>query len=238
MIQSHLNIFAKHNNGDYPDRILIFRDGISEGQYAPVLTYETDKVKRACEKIKSGYRPKILICACAKRHSTRFFGDSIDIDTSGNLHSGLVVDQGITHPYAFDFFMQSHQGRVGTARPTHYVCLLDEIGVSPDELQKMVHSLCFTFARCTKSVSIVPVCYIAGKSQLMVQLRSIADTQTWYVRKRGSLSMNQTSPIPPRRKVLTEEPILLNPSSDEQVENWTSCKSRGFWKRMQNWSWS
>jgi eukaryotic translation initiation factor 2C len=164
MIHAHLTIFAKHNNGTYPDRILIFRDGISEGQYAPVLAYENDAVIRACAKIQDGYRPKILICVCAKRHSTRFFGDQYDIDVSGNLHAGLVVDQGVTHPYAFDFFMQSHQGRVGTARPTHYVCLLDEIGVSPDELQRMVHSLCYTFARCTKSVSLVPVCYIAGKS--------------------------------------------------------------------------
>jgi eukaryotic translation initiation factor 2C len=167
MIHAHLTIFAKHNNGTYPDRILIFRDGISEGQYAPVLAYENDAVIRACAKIQDGYRPKILICVCAKRHSTRFFGDQYDIDVSGNLHAGLVVDQGVTHPYAFDFFMQSHQGRVGTARPTHYVCLLDEVGVSPDELQRMVHSLCYTFARCTKSVSLVPVCYIAGKLILL-----------------------------------------------------------------------
>lgn len=163
MIQAHLKIFAIHNQGEYPERILIFRDGISEGQYAPVLTYEKDAVLAACTKIKAGYRPKLLICICAKRHNTRFFGSGRDVDRSFNLPSGLVVDSMVTHPYTFDFFMQSHQSRVGTARPTHYVCLLDEIGVSPDQLQQTVHGLCFTFARCTKSVSLVPVCYIAGK---------------------------------------------------------------------------
>jgi hypothetical protein len=99
MIASHLSIFAKHNKGDYPDRILIFRDGISEGQYLPVLTYEHDAVLKACQRIKGGYRPKILICVCAKRHSTRFFGEPRDIDSSGNLTSGLVVDRAVTHPY-------------------------------------------------------------------------------------------------------------------------------------------
>lgn len=164
MILAHLNIFAKNNNQEYPERILIFRDGISEGQYSPVLTYEKDAVLKACEKIRPGYRPLLLMCICAKRHSTRFFGKQADTDRSGNLPSGLVVDSHVTHPYTFDFFMQSHQSQIGTARPTHYVCLLDEVGLSPDQLQQTVHGLCFTFARCTKSVSLVPVCYIAGQS--------------------------------------------------------------------------
>lgn len=168
MILSHLKIFATNNRGEFPERILIFRDGISEGQYAPVLTYEKDAVLTACAKLRAGYRPQLLICICAKRHSTRFFGGGADVDRSGNLPSGLVVDSSVTHPYTFDFFMQSHQSRMGTARPTHYVCLLDEVGVTPDQLQQTVHGLCFTFARCTKSVSLVPVCYIAGKLQLLI----------------------------------------------------------------------
>lgn len=176
MIHAHLVIFAKHNEGAYPDRILIFRDGISEGQYAPVLTYEHDAVLKACARIEGGYRPRLMITICAKRHSTRFFGHDPEgaagagqeLDRSGNLPSGLVVDSSVTHPYTFDFFMQSHQGRVGTARPTHYVCLLDEIGLSADQLQQTVHGLCFTFARCTKSVSLVPVCYVAGTSPALL----------------------------------------------------------------------
>ncbi|KAK8865920.1 hypothetical protein IAR55_001068 [Kwoniella newhampshirensis] len=160
MVEEHLKIFKK-NNDEYPDRILIFRDGISEGQYAAALLYEHNAVLKACAKLEKGYRPRILLCICAKRHTTRFFGRDSDVDRSGNLPSGLVVDQSVTHPYAFDFFLQAHAGRVGTARPTHYICLLDELAISPDQLQQLVHSLCYTFARCTRSVSLVPVCYIA-----------------------------------------------------------------------------
>lgn len=162
MIENHLKIFASHNQA-YPERIFIFRDGLSEGQYAAAMTYEHNAVLKAAARLQEGYRPKVLICVCAKRHNTRFFGRNGDVDRSGNLPSGLVVDRSVTHPYAFDFFLQAHQGRVGTARPTHYICLLDETGVTPDDLQRLVHNLCYTFARCTKSVSLVPVCYIAGE---------------------------------------------------------------------------
>jgi len=165
MVEGHLKTFHMHNNQHYPERILVFRDGISEGQYAAALQYEYDAIIQACERLETGYRPRILICICAKRHNTRFFAiEEKDCDRSGNLRSGLVVDKGVTHPYAFDFFLQAHAGLMGTARPTHYICLMDELMITPDQLQKLVHNLCYSFARCTKSVSLVPVCYIAGRS--------------------------------------------------------------------------
>lgn len=165
MVEQHLRIFAQHNDGEYPSRILIFRDGISEGQYAATSQYELDAIVKACARIVPTYRPAVLICACAKRHNTRFFGigtDGVDARTQ-NLQSGLGVDSTVTHPYAFDFFLQAHAGLVGTARPTHYICLVDELGLTPDDLQKLVHGLCHGFARCTSSVSLVPVCYMAGE---------------------------------------------------------------------------
>lgn len=164
MVEAHLNIFAKNNDGQYPERILVFRDGISEGQYAAALQYEHDAIVSACRRIEGTYRPRILVCVCAKRHNTRFFAkERMNTDRTGNLPSGLCVDRSVTHPYAFDFFLQSHAGLVGTARPTHYICLLDELAMTPDNLQKLVHGLCFSFARCTRSVSVVPVCYMAGE---------------------------------------------------------------------------
>lgn len=50
----------------------------------------------------------------------RFFGiNPNDMDKTGNLKAGLVVDQKVTHPFAFDFYLQAHSGLQGTARPTH-----------------------------------------------------------------------------------------------------------------------
>ena len=178
MISAHLQMFRK-NNGQYPDRILIFRDGVSEGQYAATLAYEHGATLEACSRLQKGYRPKLLICICAKRHTTRFFGRDADVDQSGNVPPGLVVDKSITHPFAFGFFLQAHAGRFGTARPTRYICLLDELAITPDQLQQMVHSLCFAFPRCTKSVSLVPVCYLAGEFEFYFNLPAIPIPKPW-----------------------------------------------------------
>lgn len=164
MVEDHLKIFYTKNNSTYPERIQIFRDGISEGQYAAAYITSTTPSSKPANASKKTYRPRILVCICAKRQNTRFFGSRPDVDRSGSLPSGLVVDRSNTHPYAFDFFLQAHQGRVGTARPTHSICLLDELAITPDQLQQLVHNLFYSFSRCTRSVSLVPVCYIAGES--------------------------------------------------------------------------
>ncbi|TYG53472.1 hypothetical protein ES288_D09G112300v1 [Gossypium darwinii] len=49
----------------------------------------------------------------------------------------------------------------GTSKSTHYHVLFDENGFTADILQVLTNSLCYTYARCTKSVSIVPPAYYA-----------------------------------------------------------------------------
>jgi eukaryotic translation initiation factor 2C len=41
----------------------------------------------------------------------RFFAANLnDVDRSGNLPAGTVVDNVVTHPFAFDFYLQAHGG--------------------------------------------------------------------------------------------------------------------------------
>ncbi|KAJ6403378.1 hypothetical protein OIU84_015306 [Salix udensis] len=49
----------------------------------------------------------------------------------------------------------------GTSRPTHYHVLFDENNFTADGLQTLTNNLCYTYARCTRSVSIVPPAYYA-----------------------------------------------------------------------------
>ena len=87
--------------------------------------------------------------------------DRKDSDRTGNCLPGTVVESEITHPFEFDFYLQSHAGLQGTSRPTHYHVLYDENRFTPDSLQSLSYHLCYVFARCTRSVSLVPPVYYA-----------------------------------------------------------------------------
>ncbi|CAB4422806.1 unnamed protein product [Rhizophagus irregularis] len=148
--------------GRKPERILFYRDGVSEGQFSHVLKNEIIAVRAACQALDNNYKPTITFVVVQKRHHTRFFPiDRHNADRTGNCPPGTVVESDITHPFEFDFYLQSHAGLQGTSRPTHYHVLFDENGFSSDMLQTISYNLCYLYARCTRAVSLVPPVYYA-----------------------------------------------------------------------------
>ncbi|KAJ3269296.1 hypothetical protein HDU76_011307, partial [Blyttiomyces sp. JEL0837] len=67
----------------------------------------------------------------------------------------------ITHPFEFDFYLNSHGGLQGTSRSSHYHVLYDENNFKADDLQEITYRMCFLYARATKAVSVVPPAYYA-----------------------------------------------------------------------------
>ncbi|BFZ21339.1 hypothetical protein BsWGS_24378 [Bradybaena similaris] len=139
-----------------PTRIIFYRLGVSEGQFSTVLGYELRAIRECCMKLEVDYQPGITFIAIQKRHHTRLFcANSKDrTGEDGNIPPGTAVDQGITHPREFDFFLCSHAGTKGTSRPSHYHVLWDDNRFKADELQILTYQLCHTQVRCTRSVSI------------------------------------------------------------------------------------
>ena len=141
------------------EKIVVFRDGVSEGQFDMVLNEELLDLKRAIQG--ENYCPTITLIVARKRHLTRLFPKVNDGSFNGNVPPGTVVDTTVVHLSEFDFYLCSHYGTLGTSKPTHYHVLYDEHRFSSDQIQKLIYNLCFTFARCTKPVSLVPPVYYA-----------------------------------------------------------------------------
>ncbi|KAJ6590972.1 argonaute-like protein [Mycena vulgaris] len=160
MMHDRLQLFQKINK-TLPQRVLVFRDGVSEGQFPIVVAEEMPAIRAAFQKFPN-YRPKLTIVICGKRHHTRFYPTEVaNAAHDGNPKAGTVVDRGVTAVYEFDFFLQAHGGLQGTTRPTHYYVVHDEIGFTADVLQQLTHSVSYMFARATKAVSLVSPAYYA-----------------------------------------------------------------------------
>jgi hypothetical protein len=173
---SRLKLWEKRNR-QLPENIIIYRDGVSEGQYQLVIEQELPLIRNACRQAypatatKQGY-PKLTIAVCGKRHHTRFYpAHEGEADRSSNCAPGTVVDRGVTEVRGWDFFLQPHACLQGTARTGHYYVVLDEIlrtrPVKPpfqnpsDALEDLTHNMCHLFGRATKAVSLCPPAYYA-----------------------------------------------------------------------------
>ncbi|KAI8958512.1 eukaryotic translation initiation factor 2C 2 [Daldinia sp. FL1419] len=186
MLKSRLRLWReKGKHPTLPENILVYRDGVSEGQYQKVLNEELPLLRAACAETyppqdqKKGL-PRMTVIIVGKRHHTRFYPTKeADADRSGNTKPGTVVDRGVTEARIWDFYLQAHTALQGTARPAHYVVVLDEIfrqrygatsskskapGVAKnvaDELQDLTQSMCYVFGRATKAVSYCTPAYYA-----------------------------------------------------------------------------
>ncbi|EPQ53315.1 argonaute-like protein [Gloeophyllum trabeum ATCC 11539] len=163
MMVERLKLYEKMNRR-LPERIIVFRDGVSEGQYDAVIREELPQILDAFKKVRQSpaYRPKLSIAICGKRHHARFYPtDSAFADRNGNTRPGTVVDRGVTEVYGFDFYLQAHAGLQGTVKATHYIVIYDENDLKADALQQGAHTQSYLYARATKAVSLIPPAYYA-----------------------------------------------------------------------------
>lgn len=160
--------FYKITNCTKPEKIVCYRDGVSESQFSQVQQHEVAALRVACTELQVDYQPGITFVTVQKRHHTRFMPKNRRDGSGkcGNVPPGTVVDTIITHPVNFDFFLCSHFGIQGTSRPAHYFVLWDDNSFDADTLQRLTFGMCHMYARCARSVSIpTPVYYAHHATQ-------------------------------------------------------------------------
>lgn len=127
-----------------PDRILFYRDGVGEGQTNYVHEHE---LKNLLDKLKLMYQAvpvKLAYVIVSKRINTKFFRPS-HREPFENVPAGTVIDDVVTLPERYDFFIVSQHVTQGTATPTNYNVLHDTFGLPPDKLQIMTYKMCHLY---------------------------------------------------------------------------------------------
>ncbi|KAF1951180.1 Piwi-domain-containing protein [Byssothecium circinans] len=170
MVLERLSDWRKANASVWPKNILYYRDGVSEGQYSQVKAIELPSIHAAVAALakKSGLKSvpavKLTAMIVAKRHHVRFYPkEGEGARGNGNCQPGTLVDSTVTSPFYQDFYLQSHNGLKGTAKPAHYFVLVNGMGLAEKVLQNFTHKICYTYVRATLGVSYAAPAYYADR---------------------------------------------------------------------------
>ncbi|KAL8292525.1 hypothetical protein RQP46_001137 [Phenoliferia psychrophenolica] len=136
MVFKLLKIFLKTSNRVPPPSFIFYRDGVSESEWAGVMTKEIKAIKEGVERFKESekdnekhkaeilaFDPKLTFLLAMKRHHIRAFGSREKKSVEGksdNIPAGTVIDS----------YAAAHTGILGTTKPTRYVVMTGNRAVS------------------------------------------------------------------------------------------------------------
>lgn len=160
-----LDAYRKMNN-DLPERIIIYRDGVGDGQLKMCENYELAQLKDACKLYLVGYEPKFTFIVVQKRINTRMY--AMTDNGTDNPNPGAILDNIITRRNLYDFYLVPQSVRQGTATPTHFVVVQDMANFPPDILQQLSYKLCFLYYNWPGTVRVPACCQYAHKMAFLV----------------------------------------------------------------------
>jgi eukaryotic translation initiation factor 2C len=177
----------KERNGETPREMVIFRDGVSEGEFESVNNevsnieeaFQDDSLQMTKE---NQAKPKLTVLTTQKGHHTRLYyleGEPLGRGNVENVSPGTVVDDDITSSKMWDFYLNSHAPVQGVSKCTHYCVLRDDIGFSQAGIELLSYFECYSYARANRAVSIPgPVYYAHWASKRGGDLLSHGCTET------------------------------------------------------------
>jgi hypothetical protein len=150
LIKKCLNFFGSHWGGLLPEKIIIYRSGVSEyekreimqNEVLPLKNFLSGDMNEYC--YKKDYDPKFTFVLVNKRSEAKFFENQEGIQIS-NPRAGLVIDTQVTSSEMYEFYLQPHDVSRGTATMTHFHCIYDSIELELEKLEDITHRLCYYY---------------------------------------------------------------------------------------------
>ncbi|KAK7933951.1 hypothetical protein WMY93_004847 [Mugilogobius chulae] len=147
-------------NHNLPDKIVVYRDGVSEGQLNMVEQYEVPQILKCFETFPN-YEPKLVFIVVQKRINTVLY--SWSANSFGSVAPGTILDHTLTNRKWVDFFLMAHTIRQGCGLPTHYISVYNTANLSPDHLQRLTFKMCHLYWNWPGTIRVPAPCKYAHK---------------------------------------------------------------------------
>ncbi|PRD22810.1 UNVERIFIED_CONTAM: Piwi-like protein [Trichonephila clavipes] len=157
-------------NHRLPEKIVLFRDGVSDGQMEIVSKYEAGQLASCFKHFSENYNPTLTINVVQKRINTRIYtaknqGRNTVLD---NPPPGTILDHTVTRKSWYDYFLVSQHVRQGTVTPTHYVVVYDSSSIKPDHMQQIAYKMTHLYYNWPGTVRVPAPCQYAHKLAYLV----------------------------------------------------------------------
>ena len=165
-VEHALTAYKKKNAGRYPSQVIVYRDGVSDGQLDIVNREEVAQFYDAFRRMIPDRKqwPKLVFVVVKKSTNTRLFTASGNRDPA----PGTVVDSGIVHDGWYEFFLIPHKANQGMVSPTNFVVVKDDLGLDPVALQTFTYHQCFAYQNWSGSIKVPAMCQNAHKMAFLV----------------------------------------------------------------------
>ncbi|KAH0944593.1 hypothetical protein HN011_003309 [Eciton burchellii] len=145
-----------------PKNIIIYRDAISRNE-PEVINREITEIQKELKKLYGVLDEwRLVFVIVTKRLNVRLF------QNNDNPPTGTVIDNFITNPIKYDFFLVSQQVRVGTLNPTSYSIVYDNSSLNPDQMQRLTYKLTHMYFNNANTVRVPAPCHYAQKLAFLV----------------------------------------------------------------------
>lgn len=166
-LKAALENYEKHNGGNRPRTIIVYRDGIGgPSMVDKCYNFEVPHIKGALDDCYGGSGPKLMYCFVDQKINQRFFfknGGEHFI----NAGAGTCVDTQIvesTQADKYDFFLVPHNATVATAIPVHFSVKYTDSDLTKEAFQTLTYHLCYNYFNFGGGIKVPNVVKYAEKA--------------------------------------------------------------------------
>jgi len=175
-------------NNKWPKDIVVFRDGVSDGQMDVVEKHEAEQFirtfthvagsgsggasgsdtsasslqKKLAGMVPQDYKPGFSFIIVQKRINTRLFATR-GAGQYDNPPAGTVLDHTVTRYKFKDFFLIPQAVSQGTVTPTHFVVIKESKALPADAIQRLAYKLTHMYYNWPGTVRVPAPCQYAHK---------------------------------------------------------------------------